>query len=112
VGLAFFFSSRRRHTSFSRDWSSDVCSSDLIPAAATRLAPIERLEAARRLNVALVLPLREQAALDALLQQLYDPADPQYHQYLTEIGRASRRERAGLWAGAGLLEEQLYQRGR
>src|SRR5690606_24156605 len=24
-----FFSSRRRHTSFSRDWSSDVCSSDL-----------------------------------------------------------------------------------
>src|SRR5690606_19862760 len=23
------FSSRRRHTSFSRDWSSDVCSSDL-----------------------------------------------------------------------------------
>src|SRR5690606_40175633 len=26
---SFFFSSRRRHTSFSRDWSSDVCSSDL-----------------------------------------------------------------------------------
>src|SRR5690606_41053591 len=25
----FFFSSRRRHTIFSRDWSSDVCSSDL-----------------------------------------------------------------------------------
>src|SRR5690606_40989800 len=24
-----FFSSRRRHTRFSRDWSSDVCSSDL-----------------------------------------------------------------------------------
>src|SRR5690606_39717995 len=24
-----FFSSRRRHTIFSRDWSSDVCSSDL-----------------------------------------------------------------------------------
>src|SRR5690606_39496912 len=28
----FFFSSRRRHTSFSRDWSSDVCSSDLTDA--------------------------------------------------------------------------------
>src|SRR5690606_41048090 len=26
----FFFSSRRRHTRFSRDWSSDVCSSDLL----------------------------------------------------------------------------------
>src|SRR2546422_9799582 len=27
----FFFSSRRRHTRCSRDWSSDVCSSDLKP---------------------------------------------------------------------------------
>src|SRR2546429_4628020 len=26
----FFFSSRRRHTRCSRDWSSDVCSSDLV----------------------------------------------------------------------------------
>src|SRR5436309_9698780 len=29
VSALFFFSSRRRHTRFSRDWSSDVCSSDL-----------------------------------------------------------------------------------
>src|SRR5256886_2996413 len=27
--LFFFFSSRRRHTRFDCDWSSDVCSSDL-----------------------------------------------------------------------------------
>src|SRR3712207_818881 len=27
----FFFSSRRRHTRYWRDWSSDVCSSDLDP---------------------------------------------------------------------------------
>src|SRR5690606_39317848 len=27
--FCFFFTSRRRHTRFSRDWSSDVCSSDL-----------------------------------------------------------------------------------
>ena len=27
--VIFFFSSRRRHTRCSRDWSSDVCSSDL-----------------------------------------------------------------------------------
>src|SRR3712207_9015089 len=26
----FFFSSRRRHTRYWRDWSSDVCSSDLV----------------------------------------------------------------------------------
>src|SRR5690606_39935785 len=34
--LCFFFSSRRRHTRFSRDWSSDVCSSDLAREIAER----------------------------------------------------------------------------
>ena len=29
-GLFFFFSSRRRHTRLVSDWSSDVCSSDLV----------------------------------------------------------------------------------
>src|SRR6266508_4833671 len=29
MSLFFFFSSRRRHTRWPRDWSSDVCSSDL-----------------------------------------------------------------------------------
>src|SRR6185369_14797300 len=29
--MFFFFSSRRRHTRFKCDWSSDVCSSDLLP---------------------------------------------------------------------------------
>src|SRR3712207_6828398 len=32
VLVIFFFSSRRRHTRYWRDWSSDVCSSDLDPA--------------------------------------------------------------------------------
>src|SRR5437870_10964894 len=32
----FFFSSRRRHTRWPRDWSSDVCSSDLERALARR----------------------------------------------------------------------------
>src|SRR5439155_11555819 len=32
----FFFSSRRRHTRWPRDWSSDVCSSDLTAACARR----------------------------------------------------------------------------
>src|SRR6266536_5031564 len=35
----FFFSSRRRHTSSTRDWSSDVCSSDLRRRAARARAP-------------------------------------------------------------------------
>ena len=29
-GVCFFFSSRRRHTRLVSDWSSDVCSSDLV----------------------------------------------------------------------------------
>src|SRR5947209_19315365 len=29
LNVIFFFSSRRRHTRYWRDWSSDVCSSDL-----------------------------------------------------------------------------------
>src|SRR3989449_7028943 len=41
----FFFSSRRRHTRCSRDWSSDVCSSDLETAQASspRTAEIQRV---------------------------------------------------------------------
>src|SRR3989475_5828039 len=37
--LFFFFSSRRRHTRFDCDWSSDVCSSDLVAAATAVTAP-------------------------------------------------------------------------
>src|SRR5216684_5997252 len=43
----FFFSSRRRHTRCSRDWSSDVCSSDLFhrePGASVRREPHEGSE--------------------------------------------------------------------
>src|SRR3712207_8875587 len=32
ISMFFFFSSRRRHTRYWRDWSSDVCSSDLSEA--------------------------------------------------------------------------------
>src|SRR5882757_10719897 len=35
----FFFSSRRRHTRYWRDWSSDVCSSDLCVSAGEALPP-------------------------------------------------------------------------
>src|SRR3712207_766554 len=36
----FFFSSRRRHTRYWRDWSSDVCSSDLREAGAGRFTTV------------------------------------------------------------------------
>src|SRR5215510_10222649 len=40
---AFFFSSRRRHTRWPRDWSSDVCSSDLDTDVFTVETPDERV---------------------------------------------------------------------
>src|SRR5712675_2953311 len=36
ICVFFFFSSRRRHTRCSRDWSSDVCSSDLAGLSVVR----------------------------------------------------------------------------
>src|SRR5207247_8296792 len=36
----FFFSSRRRHTRSTRDWSSDVCSSDLAAALGQFFGPV------------------------------------------------------------------------
>src|SRR5438105_14526169 len=45
--FSFFFSSRRRHTRSTRDWSSDVCSSDLAfgaqPRSVIALVCLERL---------------------------------------------------------------------
>src|SRR3712207_9035275 len=40
--IFFFFSSRRRHTRYWRDWSSDVCSSDLIVVDARGGRVLER----------------------------------------------------------------------
>src|SRR2546426_3041419 len=44
----FFFSSRRRHTRLQGDWSSDVCSSDLVAIAAPNLASLRTGRCARR----------------------------------------------------------------
>src|SRR5690606_40033120 len=68
------FSSRRRHTSFSRDWSSDVCSSDLEGAEATQVrervlgggadaasdAPVDGLRYADIPSGQVVAPVRNQ----------------------------------------------------
>src|SRR5256886_9776356 len=39
--MVFFFSSRRRHTRFDCDWSSDVCSPDLIDGSAARITAVQ-----------------------------------------------------------------------
>src|SRR5690606_40439400 len=101
-------SSRSRHTSFSRDWSSDVCSSDLEhlrreALAAARSAPLFlRLlaEQSAQLHPAIGLfgRLREQGGrIDLKLGGLL----PLVSAARVKIGRASRRERGGVGAAAG-----------
>src|SRR5690625_7396241 len=68
----FFFSSRRRHTRWPRDWSSDVCSSDLVGFAGIGWIGKNRLNAIRKADII---------------------------ELVAEIGRASCRERE--WSAEG-----------
>ncbi len=54
-----------------------------VPAALAGLQPIGRLEAWRQLHLALGLPLRNRVALSNLLEQVSNPASPNYRHYLT-----------------------------
>jgi hypothetical protein len=54
-----------------------------VPAAVTRLQAQGLLAATNRLHLAIGLPLRNEAAFDDLLRQLYDPASPNFRKYLT-----------------------------
>src|SRR5665213_1848362 len=46
-------------------------------------SPTGPVESSRHLQLALSLPLRNEATLDTLLQQIYDPQSPNFHHYLT-----------------------------
>jgi hypothetical protein len=56
-----------------------------VPADIAKLGlqPISRLDSAKQLSFAISLPLRDQEGLTSLLRQLYDPASPNYHNWLT-----------------------------
>jgi subtilase family serine protease len=54
-----------------------------VPAVVARLQPIGALPVDSRLNLAIGLPLRNKEALTALLHDIYDPASPNFHHYLT-----------------------------
>src|SRR5699024_11624535 len=62
----FFFSSRRRHTRSKRDWSSDVCSSDLGSVSQPILTEITKLLHSKDAKETLIL-------LDQLIQEGKDP---------------------------------------
>src|SRR2546421_3757611 len=88
--LFFFFSSRRRHTRSDRDWSSDVCSSDL-------LLTMSSISLHVRLNGKEIDDMvKSGQAVSAKFVIPYPPGFPIMvpGQVITkEIGRASCRER-------------------
>src|SRR2546427_7624294 len=96
--MHFFFSSRRRHTRFDCDWSSDVCSSDLLSRRVTLARRVESLLV--RVQDLLRERARWQRQTAAPLAQPAMPArEPEQDaeafeaSLREEIGRASCRER-------------------
>jgi hypothetical protein len=55
----------------------------LVPEAVAKLQPVGRLEGSQRLKLAIGLASRDEQGLDAFIQELYDPASPNYRHYLT-----------------------------
>src|SRR5438067_8444578 len=91
--ICFFFSSRRRHTRSKRDWSSDVCSSDLTLTTRTLLTRMcRRYPTLRQLHL--------NSGNQFYAKRQYHRAIEAYDRELgrdgssfDEIGRASCRER-------------------
>src|SRR5690606_31385922 len=76
--ISFFFSSRRRHTRFSRDWSSDVCSSDLDSDEVHAFLDFARPEPPRHV-------FGDQAAGQALLTEVFADAGWRVPEILTAL---------------------------
>src|SRR5688500_20092072 len=88
----FFFSSRRRHTRLQGDWSSDVCSSDLV-------VTIERTGETG--------PERaKHGLLRALVANAVQGVSAGFTKQLDKIGRASCRERVERSGGGGAAERK------
>src|SRR5690606_40339451 len=95
--LLFFFSSRRRHTRFSRDWSSDVCSSDLSCLSPPRtIAPILAHSA-----LVACLFAHFAAAAAVVVAIAFRAWSVRASSQREQIGRASCRERALVSLAAG-----------
>src|SRR5256885_9811698 len=89
--LSFFFSSRRRHTRLQGDWSSDVCSSDLLDGQ-QKLVRGRNEDLALRLGTPGLGP--GTFAFIRYDHLIPDSAKPRVQiEYPAEIGRASCRER-------------------
>ncbi len=61
-----------------------------VPAVAAGLTPAGRLPATNELFLSIGLPLRNEGELNELLRQLYDPASPDFHKFITPSEFAAR----------------------
>src|SRR5688500_20284963 len=84
----FFFASRRRHTRLQGDWSSDVCSSDLVQQAHGLGAEAARHRPEAGEEEPIVVP-----ALDERVNRVAVGLDRRDDDLTVQIGRASCRER-------------------
>src|SRR5207245_7561766 len=89
----FFFSSRRRHTRCYRDWSSDVCSSDL--SAVFPWPPL--------------FMTCERTVLSAMEKQRTRPLSKKPWTFARQIGRASCRERVYISVYGGAWTKKRRQ---
>src|SRR5699024_10636617 len=96
----FFFSSRRRHTRSKRDWSSDVCSSDLIFLNVTEILDPEDFYRPEHQQIyrAMMLLSEENAELDVVtitdklrsMDELNNTVNPRYLGELSNVTPTSR----------------------
>src|SRR5256885_9672196 len=103
IVVFFFFSSRRRHTRLQGDWSSDVCSSDLLWGQGVTTAAMSGVVAAQDGT-----PLA-----DATIVAVHVPSGTQYRAvtraggaYNVQIGRAAWRGRVEISVVAGSLKKK------
>src|SRR5690625_7917723 len=107
----FFVSSRRRHTRWPRDWSSDVCSSDLILACT---AGVMLFSGNQGMEWTGLYATWDDAGADP--QGMFvdgvagfagnigiPESTAQVFGALIKIGRASCREGGGVWVGGGVV---------
>src|SRR5690606_39971354 len=104
------FSSRTRHTRFSRDWSSDVCSSDLIRPPPRMLSIHRVLLSTAILILVLVAVALHSTATKITVVPVDSGAHPQlqnlagYSFAIVKIGRASRTAGGATAWAAGPIE--------
>src|SRR2546430_11383532 len=105
LAAEFFFSSRRRHTRFDCDWSSDVCSSDLRHEHPPTDDTERRCDSVRNAEQRRGVLLEDAACVERRRRRT-----PRQHQRRVdggeEIGRASCRERGEISVGAGSLKKK------